>query len=118
MNDHYFKPRGLYALIVKYKPDDMNELGGWTDVQHNVTKSVVRRDDPNRTGLDNIMDSSADTVSNDSQIPEFAPLIFPFFNEKDEKQSENAFKHFIKFRQEYADRGASAQFQAQNPDSR
>lgn len=118
MNEQYFKPRGLYALIVKYKPEDMDELGGWTDIEHDVTESVIRRDDPNRSSLRNILDSSADTVSSDNQVPEFAPLVFPFFNDKDQKQSQNVFKHFMAFRREYQDRGASAQFQAQNIDSR
>lgn len=118
MNEHYFKPRGLYALIIKYNPDDLSELGGWIYVRLNVTKLIIQRDDPSRTGWGNIKEGSADTVARDEQMPEFAPLIFPFFNDKDERQSESAFKNFQAFRQEYADRGASVQLQAQNPDSR
>ena len=116
MNDHYFKPRGLYAMIIRYKPNDLDELGGWVDVRINITESVTKRDDPSRTGMDNILHGSADTVGGDVQIPEFAPLIFPLFNDKDEKQTQSAFKHFQAFRQEYADLAASAQFQAQDPD--
>lgn len=118
MNDHYFKPRGLYALIIKYQPEDLDELGGWVDVRQNVTESVARRDDPSRKLWDDILKASANTVQDDTQLPEFAPLVFPFFNQSDENQSQNAWKHFIYFRRAYQDRSESATFQAQNPSSK
>lgn len=118
MNDQYFKPRGLFALIVKYKPEDMNEVGGWVDVRSNVTESVTLRDDPSRPEWKNIVQGSADKIASDDQMPEFAPLEFPFFNEKNAEQQESAWKHFQKFRMEYQDRAGAAEFQAQNPDSR
>lgn len=97
MNDHYFKPRGLYAMIIRYKPNDLDELGCGIDVRSNITESVTKRDKPNRKGMDNILHGSADTVGGDVQIPEFAPLIFPLFNDKDEKQTQERLQAFPDF---------------------
>lgn len=117
-NDGFFKPRGLYCMIVKYKPDDMNELGGLVDIKKNITETVAKRDDPERSQWRNLRDSAASTTSQDAELPEFAPLVFPFFDKANAGEKESALKHFRRFRAEYQDRQVQAKFDAQNPESK
>ena len=116
MKDRFFKQRGLFVLILKYTPDDLNELGGWIDVRKNIAEVVTKCDDPERSKWKSIFNSSSTTTGDENQMPKLAQLTFLEFEKADEKQKDNAFRYFRIFVQEDQDQQAEAWFDAQNPE--
>jgi hypothetical protein len=117
MNDEFFKPRGLYCLVISYKPDQKAELIEDINVETNIAQQVDQRNDPERSKWKNLIHSSSGTTTHDSQIPESAPLVFPELDNMNESQKQNAIKQFGSFASDYFDRRAQAKFHAENPNS-
>jgi hypothetical protein len=112
MNDKLFKPRGLYALIMTYKPSSSSgdEV---VDLNTNITKAVGARFD----GQGKKFKSSSGKTKGELQLPEPAPLIFPDLDSLPENQKKDARKK-SEFMDDYFDRRAQAQFEAENPGSK
>ncbi|KAI4600894.1 hypothetical protein KJ359_013057 [Pestalotiopsis sp. 9143b] len=115
MNEKFFKPRGLYCLVMTYKPssDDIIEE---VDIDHNIAKAIGTREGQNR--WKRTFSTSATTAKQEADIPECAPLIFPQLDNLDEKKKENSIKQFGSFMSDYYDRQAAAKFETQHPESR
>lgn len=113
MNDEFFKPRGLYCMIIKYDPKS-DEPEETIDVTTNTIAQVAKRDDEDRAKWKNLYQGSAGKVERDEEIPDFAPLVFPELDKLDDQQKENAVKHFGHFLAEYYDRKGQAKFDAEN----
>ena len=117
MNDEFFKPRGLYCLIIKYDPKS-DEPEETIDITTNTVQQISKRDDENRAKWKNLFSGSAGKVEHDEEIPDFAPLVFPQLDNMNDKQKENAVKHFGSFMAEYHDRRGQAKFDSENVDSK
>lgn len=117
MNDQFFKPRGLYCMIIKYKPSS-KELDEEVDVTKNITEQVAKRDDEERGKWRNYFTSASGKTQHEEELPEFAPLVFPYLDKMNPSQKESAVKHFGHFIQDYNDRRGQATFDMENPDSK
>ncbi|TGO22884.1 hypothetical protein BPAE_0151g00120 [Botrytis paeoniae] len=119
MNNQFFRPRGLYALVLTWNPDDGNHTN-MVDMTSMISKSI----DP-RTGESkrrNKFQTSSGNTYGDFEFPEAAPLVFPALDaalkntgvEEEEKVKEKL-KRKGDFVSDYMDRRARAQYAAQNP---
>jgi hypothetical protein len=94
VNEQFFKPRGLYCLVIKYKPssdEPMEEV----DLDHNIAKTIEERDGQSK--WKNLFSASSSTTTQEAEIPEAAPLIFPQLDDLDEEQKESSVKRFGHF---------------------
>ncbi|OAP57580.1 hypothetical protein AYL99_08318 [Fonsecaea erecta] len=112
MNENFFKPRGLYALVMAYKPDS-DDLVQNVDMNTHLVTSIATRD----SGRGSRFADSAGS-SREIEIPESAPLIFPELDALPEGEKENAFKRSGKRLGDYFDRRAQAKFEKANPGSK
>ena len=115
MNEMFFKPRGLFCMVIKYKPSS-DEILEEADLQQNITKSIEKRDGKNK--WKGVVSSSDMTIKTDVEIPEPAPLIFPELDQMSPQQKKNSVKRFGHVMQDYMDRRAAATFDAAHPDSK
>ncbi|TGO52103.1 hypothetical protein BOTNAR_0335g00140 [Botryotinia narcissicola] len=121
INNEYFMPRGLYCLILTYKPESSE-----THSSVDITKAITSSLDDTTTGfkktLKNIKLSSGTTYG-ELEMPEAAPLIFPTLDRiaeiegSENFQKSNKFKDSGKFVTDYFDRRAQAKYAMQNPTS-
>ena len=110
MNERLFKPRGLYAMIMTYKPSS-TAADEVIDLNQNITKAVGTRYD----GHGSKFHSSSGKTRGELQLPEAAPLIFPELDALPDEQKNKKSGHFLG---DYFDRRAQAKFEAENPDSK
>jgi len=115
MNEKFFKPRGLFCMVIKYSPSS-DEIIEETNIQENITRSVEKRDGKNK--WKGIISSSDMALTNELEIPDPAPLVFPELDKMTPQQKENAVKRFGHTMQSYMDRRAAASASAANPDSK
>ncbi len=117
MNDEFFKPRGLFAMVIKFDPKS-DEPDGTIDVTTGINQKVAKRDDDDRSNWKNYFQGSSGKTHHEDEIPEFAPLVFPELDNLPEEKKEGAVKHFGSFMGEYYDRRGQAKFDAENEDSK
>ncbi|KAF9874291.1 hypothetical protein CkaCkLH20_08274 [Colletotrichum karsti] len=115
MNEKFFKPRGLFCLVVKYKPSG-KEIVEDVDLDSNIAKAVEGRDGQSK--WKNAFSSASTTTKNEVEIPEPAPLVFPDLDALDDGKKQNAAKEFGQFVTKYFDRRAASKFEAENPNSK
>lgn len=115
MNEKLFKPHGLYAMIMTYKPES-SDLDSTVDVDANIINSVNTRTNPSGRFV-NLHASSGHTVG-DQMIPECAPLTFPVLEAASDEQKKNALKRAGGFTRDYFDRRAQARYAYENPGSK
>lgn len=124
VNERFFKPRGLVAVIMTWKPTDSSMI---TNVDFDLGSTTARAT-PETSGsfakLKHRMQSSHGASS--FEFPETAPLIFPAIDElaasasgnsEMEAKKQNVFKRGGKFLTDYTDRRAVAQWATDNPQS-
>lgn len=125
INEEYFKPKGLVALLMTWKPQDPSVV---TTVDFDMGSTIVKPS----TGsggmfgkIQNRMKSSSAATS--FEFPETAPLIFPGLDElasptpespETEVKKQNAIKRSGSFLTEYFDRRAVAKWAGDNPESK
>ena len=112
VNEKLFKPHGLYAIIMTYKPSS-SQTSEMVDVNIHINSSVAAR----TTGDRSKFRSASRKTLGEQMMPEAAPPIFPDLQAAGDKQKKNAFKKATAFLGEYGDKRAQARFQAQAPDS-
>jgi hypothetical protein len=114
MNEELFKPHGLYAMLMTFKPTS-EESNVDVDIKANILKSVYAR---NGGGRKKIRSASGKSVG-EAEMPECCPLVFPTLDAPTttEEQKKGAFKRAAAFVSDYKDRKARAQFQYNNSDS-
>lgn len=123
LNEAYFKPRGLYALIIKYKPKQSStgsqstafEL---TDIEANIAETIDTREAMEGNFWKGIAKGAASTTHSEDEIPEFAPLTFPYLDDLDEAEKKSATKQKGAFLADYYDRRAQSTFAADHPESK
>jgi hypothetical protein len=121
MNNEFFKPRGLYCLILTYKPETSS-----SHASVDITKAISTYDSAAASGtkqvLRNLRQSSGKTFG-ELEMPEAAPLIFPALDAlqdsttSDAAQKQNKLKSSGKFIADYFDRRAQAKYARENPSS-
>ncbi|KAK9371472.1 uncharacterized protein V1513DRAFT_386735 [Lipomyces chichibuensis] len=117
MNDKFFKPRGIFCVIMTYKPDQStpHEI---VDISQTVRQTVAPAPSAAKEYLKKMRLSSGKTYG-EVELPESAPLIFPALDSlaSDKGQEHNKLKQSQKFVSDYFDRRAQATYTAQNPGS-
>ncbi|KAL1869918.1 hypothetical protein Daus18300_005379 [Diaporthe australafricana] len=125
INEEYFKPKGLVALLMTWKPQDPSVV---TTADFDLGSTVVKPS----TGsggmfgkIQNRMKSSSAATS--FEFPETAPLVFPGLDElasptpespETEAKKQNAIKRSGSFLTEYIDRRAVAKWAGDHPESK
>jgi hypothetical protein len=110
VNQDFFAPRGLVALIMTWKPNQKDAL--LTTAQFNMQSSIAKASDSSKSR--SRFESSSGATS--FEWPQTAPLVFPALDElPGEKQA--AIKRSGKFVGEYMDKRARAKWAGENPDS-
>ncbi|KAF6231305.1 hypothetical protein HO173_010448 [Letharia columbiana] len=119
MNTHFFRPRGLYAMLVTYKPSRHLWSSAPMDISHDVSKALGT--DTLGSKLKNDLKFTSGKTHTEPELPEAAPLIFPHLDaaadEEEAGKKPNAFKKSGRFIGEYMDRRANATYNAENPES-
>ena len=105
MNEMLFKPRGLYAMIMTYKPGS-SDASSLVDVNTHITDSVAARQGGGRS---NFRTASGKTHG-EAEMPDAAALVFPKLQAAGDEEKRNAFKRAIDFSRDYGDRRAQATF--------
>ncbi|KAG0652626.1 hypothetical protein D0Z07_0120 [Hyphodiscus hymeniophilus] len=121
MNNEFFKPRGLYCLIMTYKPESSD-----TSDSVNITQAISSAESPASSGMKQTFKNlrlSAGKTYGELEMPEAAPLIFPALDRIASSTSEEAIKKQSKmkgsqkFVADYFDRRAQAKYAAEHPSS-
>ena len=131
VNEHYFRPRGLYVLLISYKGSRTHWSAEPLDISHAVTKSVDPADKEKNSGTlgakaKHNLQWASGTSHGGMEMPECAPLIFPALDDAVDAGSASQdpsgkkpskFKSASKFVAEYSDRRAQAKFQGETPEA-
>jgi hypothetical protein len=111
MNEKLFRPRGLFALVVAYKPNAKKQIEVG---EYDPASSIARFTETSGSAF---RDKSRKlrTVSGKNfgelDIGEVAPLVYPSIEDAKEgktEQQKGAWKKFEKFMGDYGDRRAQA----------
>jgi hypothetical protein len=122
MNEEFFKPRGLYCLIMTYKPDSTATHAS-VDITQTISSSLTPASSNMRQTFKNLRLSSGKTYG-ELELPEAAPLIFPALESiasdhtEEGVKKQNKLKSSQKFVADYFDRRAQAQYAVENPGSK
>ena len=121
MNENYFKPHGLYAMVITYKEGATDPIAT-IDASSNIVHAVGARagTDPehekHHSFKDNLKSSSGKTQ--ELLIPESAELIYPALDALPDDKKSNKMKRGMNFLSDYFDRRAQATYEADHPESR
>ncbi|KAK4941004.1 hypothetical protein LTR66_014852 [Elasticomyces elasticus] len=115
MNNAYFRPRGLYCLLMTHKPDELS-----TSIRLDMTETVATFSTPTESKFKDKLRSirkSSGTTRGNIELPECAPLVYPHL-EKLSGARDSKLKEVKANLSEYYDRRSQAQFAHQNPESK
>ncbi|CAG8958235.1 hypothetical protein HYFRA_00000589, partial [Hymenoscyphus fraxineus] len=117
MNKEYFQPRGLYCLVITYKPDSSKSHAP-LDISRSLGPSGPVSEI--HTAMRKLRVSSS-TINGQLEMPEAAPLIFPHLDAlangttKEDLEKSHKITSTKAFVADYMDRRAQARFTGQNP---
>ena len=111
MNEHLFKPRGLYAMIMSYKPGS-SDVSQVIDMKTNNVSAVAAHE----AGRSKFR--AAAGRATEDQLPECAPLVFPRLERASDEEKKGAFKRSMAFVADYYNKRAQATWQQKNPESK
>ncbi|KAJ5784799.1 uncharacterized protein N7503_010011 [Penicillium pulvis] len=117
-NEEFFKPRGLYCLVMTWYPEDPDTPAMSMDLQSTIAKATFRTDSLGRLER-KFKRSDGKTYGN--MFPEVAPLVFPETETVGDQLDPQEKFHKIKKKRDfihgYLDKRAQATFEAENPNS-
>jgi hypothetical protein len=131
INASLFKPRGLYAMIMTFKPERPTERYFNTNINDATSIALTKSISPPTSSLNANMRNirlSSGVTTGEMSLPESAPLIYPALDTAaanaastdqalpDKKQ--NALKSSGGFLADYLDRRAQAEYAGSNPNSK
>ncbi|KIW18790.1 hypothetical protein PV08_03079 [Exophiala spinifera] len=127
INETLFMPRGLYCMIMTFKPDSPNDPVMQVDLNSTdqaLTKALSTPESEIRQKLNKLRLSSGVTKG-DLALPESAPLVYPAIDAAAARaaqdgtalpeRKQSALKSSSKFLGDYLDRRAQARYVAMNP---
>jgi hypothetical protein len=117
MNQKLFMPRGLYCLVMSFKPDAARPVSGG---QVNINDMIAKYSQPVQSGFKTTMAGlrvSSGKTYGEIEMPESAPLIFPALDQAAVNPDANKLKKSQKFVADYFDRRAQATYARENPNS-
>ena len=109
MNDKLFKPRGLYALIMKYIPQGTRPIS----VQQADMNAMISKENAPHKSYQNFRAVNAGRSYGAVEMPDSAPLIFPDLDEAARTQDPakaNKLKSSMAFVTDYYDKRAQASY--------
>lgn len=121
MNDEFFKPRGLYCLIITYKPESATQHET-LDINQAISSHMTPAEGKMKAFGQSMRVSSGKTYG-ELELPEAAPLVFPALDlvaadtSAEGVTKKNRLKNSQRFVSDYLDRRAQATYAAQNPGS-
>ncbi|KIW23610.1 uncharacterized protein PV07_11797 [Cladophialophora immunda] len=119
INDEFFRPRGLYCLVLTWQPDTPT-LHTSVDVTSTVAERVST---PHGTGAKIKRAMKTSSGPNTVEFTECAALVFPKLDElavqtgDEAERKRDKVKHYKGFADVYFDRRAQAKHAGKNPDS-
>lgn len=119
MNQKLFQPHGCYAMIMTYKPDMADEPLLEVNTVDLALSRSLNADTHTKQMLRRLRPSSGKTT--ESQLPEFAPLIYPSLDLvliSTDLRKQSSPKERARAVNEYLDQRAQTEFQSQNPQSK
>jgi hypothetical protein len=102
MNTELFEPRGLFAMVMTFKPEEQSK-SVYVDTS-SASATVVQGLRTNRTR------DVSNTTYGELQLPPSAPLVFPNFDDLSARSQDNNLKKSGHFMADYFDRRAQAQY--------
>lgn len=134
INQYFFRPRGLYVLLVTYHGERHKWSSEPLDISHAVTKSAHPADlessGNHGAKLKHNLQWSSGSSHGGMEMPEAAPLIFPDLDKAVDQADQSSgsggssgggakqkFHSASKFVSEYSDRRAQAKFQNDSPEA-
>jgi hypothetical protein len=117
MNNEFFRPRGLYCLVLTWNPESSDPTDT-IDLTSMISKSINPSTGQSQTR--NKFHTSSGNSYGDFGFPAAAPLVFPVLDEIDsqgEQKTKEKMKRKGEFVSEYFDRRARAQWAAEHPHS-
>ena len=106
MNESFFRPRGLHAMIITFKPYSSKVSQG-VDWDQKIKADVATRGE----GKGHKLGGTSGKTFKDLDVPESAPLIFPKLDSASDEQKKATVKETGKFLLgDYYDRRARAKF--------
>ena len=108
INDAFFKPQGLYCLIMTYKPSAPNRPSAAFDLRSTVAKAVAGPEDTWNSKLKSKMAPTQGTTQGAAQMPIAAPLVYPHLDGASEATKQSWMKRSQAFVADYMDRRAQA----------
>ncbi|KAI0967265.1 hypothetical protein F4678DRAFT_475256 [Xylaria arbuscula] len=121
INNSFFMPRGLIALVMTWKPSEPGQM--MTDVNLDMDPAIASATKQDEQGSLKKMKNKF-AQSNGAmkfEWPETAPLVFPVLDnlsDADTRKKKNILKHAGAFVGEYMDSRSRAQWAGQNLDSK
>ncbi|KAI9817824.1 MAG: hypothetical protein M1827_000943 [Pycnora praestabilis] len=120
INDEFFRPRGLYCLVMTWNPESTQRVE-----RVNLTATIASRSNPNKglAGLPSKYRTSDGNTYGEWEFPEVAPLVFPALDQLAAQTSADGLKKKNKMAQgmtfvaNYWDKRATAEYAMTNPDS-
>ncbi|KAE8377724.1 hypothetical protein BDV26DRAFT_263034 [Aspergillus bertholletiae] len=122
INEEMFRPRGLYCLLMTWKPESTSAVTSF-DLNSTVATSLDHGGSGAFNKMKHMFKSSHGNTYGDMPFPETAPLIFPDLDElaaqgvAGEAQIKSAKSSRREFVADYLDRRSQAQFEMENPDN-
>ncbi|TVY43144.1 hypothetical protein LSUB1_G001312 [Lachnellula subtilissima] len=116
LNDDFFKPHGLYCLIMTYKPESSDSHGS-VNMMKSITSTSFF------SSWTQKMRVSSGKIYGELELPQAAPLIFPGLDSVASEMGEEGakkqkrMKKSGKFVADYMDRRAQAKYAGENPGS-
>ncbi|KAL9065786.1 MAG: hypothetical protein Q9161_008011 [Pseudevernia consocians] len=117
MNDKLFKPRGLYAMVMKYIPQGTRPIS----VQQADLNTMISKENAPHKSYQNFRAVNAGRSYGAIEMPDSAPLIFPALDEAAQTQDPakaNNLKNRMAFVADYYDKRAQASYLHKNPGQR
>ena len=131
INTSLFKPRGLYAMIMTFKPERPTERYFNANINDSTSNALTKYNSPPTSGLNanmRMIRLSSGTSKGEMSLPESAPLVYPALdaaainaastNQALSEQKQKELKSSGGFVADYLDRRAHAAYISANPNSK
>jgi hypothetical protein len=120
INEDFFRPRGLYCLVMTWNPDS-ETVQGSVDLSSAVATSLERTFAPGVGKIKHKFSSSDGLAAGDAELPETAPLVYPVLDQLSSQADDKSLSKYAMGKvwlNDYFDRRAQAEHMIHNPDGK